>query len=563
MSSGFRELFKKIYIKENQLLLILIIVLGLLVGVVAALFRASIHFISAKTYLRGGMWIFSPVIGGIIAGVIIRICKETKGGGVGYIKKMLSYYGGRIPLKVSFFRFIGSAVNVGSGFSLGPEGPSVKLGGGVGSFLARTFHLSSKNTRVLVSIGAGSGIAAAFYAPMAGVTYMLEEIIGNFSAKIVGASFIAAVLAAAVQQGMAGHILMFSIPQFKLLSPYELIYYAVLGLFVAPISVLFVKLTVLIKRVSRKISVPIEIKLGGVGLIISVTALFFPEAMGTGYETITKYMSARASLEIVASLLIVKLLLTSLSIGSDASGGMYAPAFFLGAFSGILIWKIFSLLFPVPMASPGAYAIVGMGAFFGGAFRVPLTAFLLILELTKMNSSILFPLMLATGVSYIFSLYLYPYSATEAIMVEEGSAIPKEAGGVLEETLVEDAMRVDYDAIPGDFTVREVNEILSLLPFSSYPVVTSDGEYIGMVIGSSIKRAFVKGEGERKVKDLVVDSLSHLHPEMPLSIAITRLADSPTDMLPVLSPLNHKKILGVLSMGDFMKKVMELSEKGK
>lgn len=556
-----KELLKKLYIREEQLLILLIIVLGLLVGVIAALFRASIHFIARHTYMKGGIWLLSPVIGGLIVGGIIRICGEVKGGGVGYVKRMLSYHGGNIPAKVTFFRFIASALNVGSGFSLGPEGPSVKLGAGVGSFLGKTFHLSSKNTRVLVSIGAGSGIAAAFFAPMAGVTYMLEEILGNFSAKIVGASFIATVLAAAVQQGMAGHLLMFSIPQFKLLSPYELIYYAFLGLFIAPISVLFVKLTVIIKRFFKRHPLPMEVRLASVGLIITGAALFFPQAMGTGYETITEYINFNASVEIIASLLFVKLLLTSLSIGSDASGGMYAPAFFLGAFSGILVWKIFSLLFPIPIASAGAYAIVGMGAFFGGAFRVPLTAFLLILELTKMNSAILFPLMLATGVSYTFSSYLYSYSATEAVMVEDGTLIPKEAGGILEEILVKDIMRTDYDAIPADFTVREVNEILSLLPFSSYPVLDSIGNYIGMVTGSAIRRAFVKGEGDRKVRELVVENVSHLHPEMPLSIAITRLADSPTDILPVLDPLEHKRILGVLSMGDFMKRVMEISEK--
>ncbi|HHE04905.1 MAG TPA: CBS domain-containing protein, partial [candidate division WOR-3 bacterium] len=520
-----KNLLRKIYIKEEQLLLILIVILGLLVGVVAGLFRASIHFIANHTYLKGGFWIFSPVIGGAVAGFIIRLCREVKGGGVSYVRRMLSYHGGNIPPKVTVLRFVASSINVGSGFSLGPEGPSVSLGGGVGSFLGKIFHLSSRNNRLLVSIGAGSGIAAAFFAPMAGVTYMLEEILGNFSARIIGASFIATVLAAAVQQWMAGHLLMFSVPEFKLLSPYELVYYAVLGLFVAPISVLFIKLTILVKRIFKKHPLPIELKLALVGLIISLTALVFPEAMGTGYETITEYMNMKTGFEAVLALLLVKLVLTAVSVGSDASGGMYAPAFFLGAFSGILVWKIFSLLFPYPIANPGAYAIVGMGAFFGGAFRVPLTAFLLILELTKMNSAILFPLMLATGVSYLFSTYLYDYSATEAVMVEEGSLIPKEAGGILEEILVKDVMRVDYDAVPADFTVREVNEILSLLPFSSYPVIDSDGKYIGMVTGSAIRRAFLKGEGEKKIRELASENVSHLHPEMPLSIAITRLAD--------------------------------------
>ncbi len=555
-----KALLKKIYIREEQLLIVLIIVLGFLVGLLDAAFRFSVHFVSNLTYMKGGVWILSPVVGGFLAGLIIRFCREAGGGGVGYVRRMLSFFGGKIPLKTTFFRFLASSINVGTGFSLGPEGPSVAIGAGAGSFLANAFHLSTRNTRVLVSIGAGSGISAAFGAPMSGVTYMLEEILGNFSARIVGASFIATVFASAIQKWVGGHLLMFSVPEFKLLSPYELFYYALLGLFIAPISVAFIRLNQKVKAFFKKTKLPIEFRLAAVGGVISAVALVLPQVMGTGYETLTEFMNKPSSLETVAVLLLGKLLMTSLSIGSDASGGMYAPSFFLGAFSGLFMWKVFSLLFPFPIASPGAYAIVGMGAFFGGAFRVPLTAFLLIFELTKMNSSILLPLMLTTGVSYIISQALYEYSATEAIMLEEGSLIPKEAGGVLEEILVKDVMRVDFDIIPADYTVSQVNEILNLLPFSSYPVVDKDGRYIGMVTKSELKRAYLRGEGDKKVGEILSHITAHLHPDMPLSIALTRLADSPTDILPVLDPRDHEKLLGVLSMGDFLRKIMEKME---
>ncbi len=551
---------KKIYIKEDQLLFVLIIILGFLVGLFDAAFRFSIHLISRLTYLKGGLWLLSPVVGGFLAGALIRFCREAAGGGVGYVRRMLSFFGGKIPLKITAFRFLTSSINVGSGFSLGPEGPSVAIGAGTGAALASAFHLSTRNTRILVSIGAGSGISAAFGAPMSGVTYMLEEILGNFSARIVGASFIATVFASAVQKWLGGHLLMFSVPEFRLLSPYELFYYALLGLFIAPISVAFIRLNQVFKRSFKKIRLPMELRLAAVGGVISITALVLPQVMGTGYETLTEFMRRPSSLNAVAVLLLGKLVMTSMSIGSDASGGMYAPSFFLGAFSGIFMWKIFSLLFPFPIASPGAYAIVGMGAFFGGAFRVPLTAFLLIFELTKMNSSILLPLMLTTGVSYVISQAMYEYSATEAIMLEEGSLIPKEAGGVLEEILVKDVMRVDFDVIPGDYTVSQVNEILSLLPFSSYPVVDRNGNYLGMVTKSELKRAYLRGEGEKRVEQILSHSTAHLHPDMPMSIAMTRLADSPTDILPVLDPLSHRKLLGVLSMGDFMRKIMEKME---
>ncbi len=550
---------RKIYLKEEQLLLILIVVLGLLVGVFGAAFRAAIHTIAALTYEKGGWWLLSPAIGGLITGLIIKyISEEAKGSGITYVKRALAYYGGDISLKTTVSRFIASAINVGTGFSLGPEGPSVKIGAGIGSFLARVFHLSSKNARMLVSIGAGGGIAAAFFAPMAGVTYILEEIMGSLSTKIVGASLIATVLAAALQKSLSGDILIFSLPGFEFLTPAELINYALLGAFVAPFSVLFVKSMIYAKRFFSRLSIPVEWKLFATGVVISAVGFFFPQTLGIGYDTITEVMRGDVALKLVVVLLILKILLTSLSSACGGSGGIYAPVFFMGAFSGIFVAKVMSGLFPMKIASSGAYAIIGMGAFFAGVFRTPLTAFLIIFEMTR-KPSVLFPLMLATGVSYIIASALYPYSATRALMIEEGSEIPSEAGGMLEEILVEDTMNTEFDAIPEDFTIEEVNQLLPLLPFGAYPVVDKEGNFVGMVTAWDIKRRAVRGEGNLLVRDITIRDVPHLHPDMPLSIAISRMANAPFDVLPVLDPFEHRKLYGVLSMKDFLKKIMEIT----
>lgn len=561
LKSRLQGLLKKIYFKEEQLLVVLIIVLGLLVGIFGAAFRAAIHLIARFTYERGGWWILSPAIGGLITGLIIRyLSKEAEGGGITYVKRALAYYGGDITLKTTASRFLASAINVGTGFSLGPEGPSVKIGAGIGSFLARMFHLSSRNARMLVSIGAGGGIAAAFFAPMAGVTYILEEIMGNLSTKIVGASLIATVLAAALQKSLSGNILIFTLPGFEFISPLELINYALLGAFVAPISILFVKFMVFAKRQFARKNLPVEIRLFFVGLLISFFGLFFPQTLGTGYDTITEVLKEETALSIVIGLLLLKIFLTAISIASGGSGGIYAPVFFMGAFSGIFVYKILSLAFSIKIASHGAYAIIGMGAFFAGVFRTPLTAFLIIFEMTR-KPSVLFPLMLATGVSYLIASALYPYSATTALLIEEGSEIPSEAGGMLEEILVKDTMNREFDPIPEYFTIQEVEQLLPLLPFAAYPVVDREGNFVGMVTSWDIKRKAVRGEGNQPVKDIAMKDVPHLHPDMPLSLAIPRIANAPVDVLPVLDPFDHRKLYGVLSMRDFLKKIMEISGK--
>jgi CIC family chloride channel protein len=419
--------------RDDHLNLVLVAVaVGLVAGLAAVGFRALIELVNVLAWRRGAytltylrelpFWwkIGAPAIGGAIVGFIVqRFAPEAKGHGVPEVMEAVALRGGRIRPRVVLTKMFASAISIGSGGSVGREGPIVQVGSAIGSTVGQWLRVDESRLQTLVGCGAAAGIAAAFNAPIAGALFAAEIILGDFAVAQFSPIVISSVTATVVSRHFLGDFPAFEVPAYSLVSTSELLAYTALGLVAAFVSVAFVRTLYGIEdRFARSSLPPAALAMFG-GALIGTIGLAAPQVFGVGYEAINGALNGTMVWPLMLGLVLVKIVAVSITIGSGGSGGVFAPSLFIGAMLGGGMGTIIHNLWPTATGTPGAYALVGMGAVVAGATHAPITAILIIFELTG-DYEIILPLMIASIIATLLATRLQPSSIYTRKLLKRG-----------------------------------------------------------------------------------------------------------------------------------------------
>jgi CIC family chloride channel protein len=427
---------------EAQRLLVLTVLIGIVCGFAAVAFHVSITLASHELIDRamaapGRSWIgwtlFTPTAGAIVCGVLLQyVVPQARGSGIPQVKVAFAVRDGRLRLRDSLGKFVLGAIQLGSGSSLGREGPTVQICAGVASFLGRVTGVSPKALRRLIPVGAAAGIAAAFNAPIAAVTFTIEEIVGNLDQAVLSGVIVAAALAAVIERSVLGEHPIFDLPQaYGLRHASSLLVYALLGVAAAVVSVIFTDSLLALRRGFRKARLPPWARPGVGGLVTGALAVIAWWKLGArgvtggGYDTLGAALSGNVGVEVMLVLCAMKVVATVFSYGSGGAGGIFAPALFIGGMLGGVIGQLDSTLLQHTGEPIGAFALVGMGAVFAGIIRAPMTSVLIIIEMTS-GYSLILPLMLANMTAYVLARQWRPTPIYEALLEQDGIRL---AGG--------------------------------------------------------------------------------------------------------------------------------------
>lgn len=507
-----------------------------------------------------GLLLMMGVAGLVVGFIIERWAREAKGHGVPEVMEAIALRGGRIRPRVAGLKVLASSLTIGVGGSAGREGPIVQVGSALGSTLGQMLHFSAERIRTLVACGAAAGIAATFNAPIAGAIFALEVILGRFTTRYFGAVVISSVAAAVIGRAYLGTAPAFAVPAYPLNHLGELPIYVVLGLLAALVSVLFIRLLYRAEGLFDQWQIPLPYKTGLGMLLTAGVGLLLPGGLvlGPGMELIGEALATdfNMPLSLMATLLLLKLLATTFTLGSGNSGGVFAPALFMGAMLGGLVGNVAHNLWPTVAIDPGAYAIVGMAAVFAGAARAPITAVLIVFEMSN-DYKLILPLMMATVLSTLLAEHIFAESIytlklrLKGINLQQGRDVD-----IMQGILVKDAMTADAYVVEEDLPLPELGEYFQRTHAHSFPVVDKAHRLVGMVSITDYDRALEEGDPTdgRRVRDIATTgSLLTAHEDEPMGDALQRLAVRDVNKLPVVSRSSPGQVVGVIRRRDIIK----------
>ncbi len=538
----------------------LAIFVGLSSGVGIWLFKWLIEIIKGWTFgsvsdmlAPAGKWpiLLIPALGGALVGLIAPAALgDEKLHGTASIIQATALSGGRLRYQTMPLKSLAAALSIGVGASVGPEDPSVQIGANFGSMFSQWLRVSDERARSLVAAGSASAIAAAFNAPIAGVFFSLEIILGEMGANSLGAILIAAVASSVFTQAVSGASPAFRVPQYAFHSAWELPLYLLLGALAGPVSALYVKLLYAAQDFFAGLTLPRWAKTAAAGLLVGATGIFLPQIFGVGYEAIGEILNrSEFGIGLLFALMIAKLIFTPVSIAGGFLGGVFAPSLFIGATLGGGFGLLAARFFPALEINPAAFALVGMAAVLAGAVHAPLTATLLLFEMTG-DYRIILPLMLSVAVSLLVSRRIQKDSvyslglARHGVRLERGREVE-----VLQTALVSEAMQPDTTALLESTPLDEAAEIFIQTRRHGLPVVNEHGELSGILTLQDIQRA----EKQTFVGEACQRRLETAFPDETLSDALRRMSRRDLGRLPVVARENPKQLLGVLRRSDIIR----------
>ncbi len=543
-------------IPEGAYLTVVSIVVGLATGLGAVIFIKLLHYVHRLSFdtgrevlsLLGNYYvIILPAVGGLIVGPLIYyVAHEVRGGGVPEVMACMAVQGGRMRRRVAFVKIVTSAITIGSGGSAGREGPMVQIGGGIGSIVGQFLKMSDERIKTLVAAGAAGGISAAFNAPIAGAMFALEILMGY-----VGLDFslvvLSSVSSAIVSRAMLGNFPAFEVPAYKDLTFAEMPFSLLLGILAGLAAIGFVRLLYRLEHLFDEWRFPPYWKPAVGGILVGLIGFFLPQIFGTSFGAMGDTLNGRLPFLLMAALIFGKMGGTSLTLGSGGSGGDLAPLLFIGAVLGGAYGHIVHALLPGAIAPVGAFALIGMGAVFGGAAQAPITAIMLIFEMTG-DYLIIVPVMASTVISTLIYNMWNPESIYTLKVVSQG--IRFRAGrdvDVMAATRVREAMTHRILWVPEEMTVEGFIQRAAEEHHEWFPVLNQAGELTGVVTAQDVQRALGDGEMDVKVGELATKDLVTVTPSDSLHDVLVRFHVRDLGHLPVVDPNNPKKLLGVIS----------------
>ncbi len=507
-------------------------------------------------FLGSGYVIALPVIGGLIVGPLVHfLAPEAKGHGVPEVMTAMAVRGGRIRPMVIVVKAIGSAITIGSGGSVGREGPIVQIGAAIGSVVGQRFKLNHTRILALVGSGAAAGVAATFNAPIAGVMFALEVLLGEYTVASVSTMVFSAVSASVISRLFLGDHPSFAVPAYSLVSSWELLMYLGLGVVSALAAGLFVRSLYYSEDFFERLRFPPYLKPVLGGLLLGLLGYFLPQVFGTGFGVIEETLNGTVVLWLLVVLVFAKILATSLTLGSGFSGGVFAPALFVGAAVGGAYGKVMHSVFPAVTASSGAYATVGMAAVFAAAARAPITAIIILFELT-LDYNIMLPLMLATVLATVVAARLEPESIYTLKLVRRGIDFRGRAGlGVTAGVLVGDAMTpiADMGSAQPEMSLGELEDLFHESGHHGVPVIAEGGRLAGVVTLRDLGRGLSTATAESTVADIMTVDLELAYPDESLENVLRRSGGFDVGRIPVVDRDVPGLIVGVLRRGDILR----------
>ena len=562
--------------REERIFLLLSIFIGVISGLLVVSFRMAIDWVSVL--LRGSApqpgqlrMLYIPVLAGIVVGILVRyVFPEARGSGVNQTKAALYIRNGYISSRTVAGKFLLSALAIGSGFSAGPEDPSLQIGAGVASAVSRRFDLSRARLRLFAPIGAAAGLAAAFNAPISAILFVIEEVIGNWSAAVLGSIVLAAISAVVVARSFWGPEPMFRIPTVTVVDAREMLAYAVLGLVGGIASLAFTRALGWLRPMLRRQPAAWQMAQPAMaGLLIGCIGYFgLPQVMGAGYDGIDAAMHGQFGWQMLLLLAGFKIIATTLAFSSGTPGGMFAPTLFIGAMLGAAVGSFEHRFFPGLTGSMGAYALVGMGVLFAAFMRAPLTSVFMVLEVSG-NYAIVLPVILANTIAYLFSRALQPVPIFEIFTHQDGLDLPSMEEQREESNLhLEDAMHpTTAPVLQGSDTAMAAASALAgygeRKDWGGVLVQCSDGlwyaartDEIDALLGTGGKEpAGTADPNERLERRLGSERTPVLFPDLPLAAALPHFRRWP--LLPVTNRAVRGALEGTLSLAEVLNRYQQ------
>src|SRR6267143_3693431 len=542
--------------REDQIFLVLALIIGALTGLAVVAFILLTERMGMRLYPVGGApWrrLLFPIVGSLGIGYLLfRYFPYARGSGVPQTKAALFAREGRITLRTVLGKFFCTSATLASGIPLGREGPSVQVGAGIASVLGRFLGLRPEKVKALLPVGAAAAVAAAFNTPLAAVLFALEEIVGDLHAPVLGSVVLASATSWVVLRLLLGNNPLFKVPQYQLVHPLEFAIYALLGIAGGLVSVAFTKL--LLGMRERFLRFPQETlwlqPLAG-GLLVGLMGWFVPQVLGVGYGYVGDALNGTMALKLMLVLVVLKLLAVTTSYASGNAGGIFGPSLFIGAMLGGAVGTGAHHLFPAYTATPGAYALVGMGAVFAGIVRAPKTSVLMIFEMTQ-DYAVIVPLMIANLVSLFIASRLQQQPIYEALAIQDGIHLPKpETRQRQGQRQIIGIIRTLTESLPAALSVREAWQQVQSSEFRSSLVMDSSG-VVGVINRLRLERELTQDANQQLGTIVSALDCPHVHSDQSLDLALERMGANQLDVLPVVNRANVHKLEGIVTLRDVL-----------
>lgn len=562
--------FLRLLPDEQHRLFVITIAIGGACGFAAVLFHLAIHaaevLLIDRALAAGGYhwigWTLACVTAGaLLCGVLLQyIAPGARGSGIPQVKTAYAIKSGRIRLRDSLSKFGIGVLQIGSGSSLGREGPTVHICAGIATGLGRLFALSPRNTRRLLPVGTAAGIAAAFNSPIAAVTFTIEEIVGGLDHTVLSGVVVAAALAAVIERGVLGAHPVFDVPDnYSLSHPSSLLIYALLGVAAAMLGNGFGALVVASRGAFRRWQIPEWIKPGIGGFLTAGMAVVALLTVGTngitggGYSVLASALTGSLALHVMLVVCALKVLATASSYSSGGAGGLFAPTLFIGGMLGGSLGILDQTLLGHPDTQIGAFALVGMGALLAAVVRTPITSVLIIFEMTRSYGLVL-PLMIANTTAYVLARRQQPIGIYEALLGQDGIHLPHRHRSVdaLSAFRVSEAMTTELVTLNSALTIDQALEQIRSLSFTVYPVVDDNGKLLGVASRSRLRRRSAEGDGEALVATAARDE-DTLTDHQPLLEAVARMHKLSARQMLVVDLDDPEVLVGMLAMSDVVR----------
>jgi len=567
ITDQIRDKFRNV-LMFDQNMLILAALLGFLAGFASTFFRWMIEFFesifSVKGFSLAGippqtypfLLPLMPMLGGLFIGLICKYFPNAvKENGVHKVMYAVALNDGKVRKRTIASCAVTSSITIGSGGSAGREGPTVQIGAAVGSTIGQLLHLSTERMRVLVGCGAAAGIAASFNAPLAGVLFALEIILGDFAIHTFSPIIIASVIGTVTGRALEGNEVTFNVPVHELVHPTEIIFYLALGMLCGIVARLFTFMYFYVQQIfEEKFNMPDLYKPAIGGLIVGMVSIFMPQILGNGYDVMEQALTGQMFWGLAFLLVFMKIMCTSITLGSGGMGGVFAPSLFIGAMLGTAFGSSVHFIFPTLSASAETYSVVGMGAVAGAVMQAPLTNILMLFELTNDYTLILPIMATCIAASYTYqrftkqSIYVQ-YLLNKGINIRHG----REAS-IMNSIKVQDVMSTDITTIAQEMPFRKILETISYSKNFYFPVLDNKGDMTGILSFSDIREVIF----EEQLGDLLVagelanTKVYSLTPQQNLNDAMEIFSQLDVDQLPVVRSEDKLKVIGMLTRGDMM-----------
>ena len=545
-------------LREEQVFLVVAVVIGVYAGLSVVGFRVAIEWLRLQALGSSLAPSFPRVIlvpaavGLVIAFLTVRFFPAVRGSGVNQTKAALYIYDGFISFRTVVGKFLTSALAIGSGQSLGPEDPSLQIGAGPASVLGRRLKLSRQRLRYIAPVGAAAGLAAAFHSPITAVLFVIEEVIGRWSAGVLGAVVLAAVSSVVTEQWFLGDEPLFRVPPYHLAHTSELLAYAALGLIGGGVSLIFVKLVAALRPRLRQLPVwTWYLQPAIAGLLIGAVALKYPQVLGAGYDSIDQAMHDQYGWRLLASLCVMKLLATTTSFVTGTPGGLFAPTLFIGAMLGGAVCAVERLVAPGITGPIGAYVLVGMGTTFAGILRAPMTSVFMIVEVSG-NYSIILPVMISNTIAYLVSRQFQHAGLFDLLARQDGTELPSmEEEREAEVHAVEDAMRDPAaTTLSGEDSIANGMERAAQVDSGYFLVPIETGVWGGISRAELESRATDGQRDERLAAAVTPIPGPYLYRDQSMESALRVLRRHP--VVPVVHRADPARLVGMLTLDDVL-----------